>query len=104
MKEGVHINAIGADAPGKQELDSTLVKRARIFLDDWAQGMESSEVNVPLRGGILSREEIAGELSDVLIGRITGRTSDDEITIFCSTGLAIQDIATAAIVLQKLNA
>lgn len=103
VKDGAHINAIGADAPGKQELDPMLLKRGRIFLDDWAQGVESGEANVPLRDGMIAKEEIAGELGDVLIGRLQGRTSPNDVTIFSSTGLAIQDIAVAAIILQKLS-
>lgn len=103
IKEGAHINAIGADAPGKQELDPMILKRARIFLDDWAQGTESGEVNVPIRKGILKVEEIAGEISDLILERIPGRTSPKEITVFCSTGLAIQDIAAASVLLKKLG-
>jgi alanine dehydrogenase len=103
VNDGVHINAIGADAPGKQELDPALLKRARIFLDDWAQGIESGEVNVPLREGLISTDDISGEIGDVLIGRIEGRRDKSDVTIFSSTGLAIQDIATASVVLRKLN-
>jgi alanine dehydrogenase len=101
IKDGAHINAIGADAPGKQELDPSILKRARIFLDDFAQGEESGEVNVPLRQGILRKEDIAGEISDLILGRVLGRRSEDEITVFCSTGLAIQDIAAASVLLDK---
>ncbi|MFA4028894.1 MAG: hypothetical protein GDYSWBUE_001359 [Candidatus Fervidibacterota bacterium] len=103
VKDGTHINAIGADAPGKQELDPALLKRAKVFLDDWAQGIESGEVNVPLREGLIGRDEIAGEIGDVLVGKLQGRTSNDEVTVFSSTGLAIQDVATASVVLRKLN-
>ncbi|MFA4016244.1 MAG: hypothetical protein RUDDFDWM_001347 [Candidatus Fervidibacterota bacterium] len=103
VSDGVHINAIGADAPGKQELDPALLKRARIFLDDWAQGTESGEVNVPLREGLISHDDILGELGDVLIGRIEGRMDENDVTIFSSTGLAIQDIAVASLVLRNLN-
>lgn len=103
VKDGTHINAIGADAPGKQELDPALLRRAKVFLDDWAQGIESGEVNVPLREGLMRKDEIAGEIGDVLVGKLQGRASDDEVTVFSSTGLAIQDVATAAIVLRKLS-
>ncbi|MCS7252971.1 MAG: hypothetical protein RMK18_04910 [Armatimonadota bacterium] len=103
VRNGAHINAIGADAPGKQELDPALLKRAKVFLDDWAQGTESGEVNVPLRSGLMSRDEISGEICDVLVGRLQGRTSDSEVTVFSSTGLAIQDVATAFVVLRRLN-
>jgi len=101
VDEGVHINAVGADAPGKQELDPAILRRARIFLDDWAQAMHGGEVNVPLSKGILSKDEIAGELSDVILGKVKGRLSPRDITLFDSTGLAIQDVATAHTVYLK---
>ncbi len=103
ISEGVHFTCIGADAPGKQELDPAILRRARIFLDDMAQGMESGEVNVPISKGLLKPEEIVGELGEVLIGKKDGRISDDEITLFSSTGLAVQDIACGALVLRKLG-
>jgi alanine dehydrogenase len=103
ISEGVHFTCIGADAPGKQELDPAILRRARIFLDDMAQGMESGEVNVPLHQGLLKPEDLAGELGEVLVGKKEGRTSDDEITVFSSTGLAIQDIACGAVILRKLG-
>jgi alanine dehydrogenase len=75
VSEGVHFTCIGADAPGKQELDPAILRRARVFLDDMAQGMESGEVNVPLQKGLLKPEDIIGELGEVLIGKKDGRTS-----------------------------
>jgi len=103
VSAGTHITCIGADAPGKQELDPALLKRARIFLDDLAQGMESGEVNVPLRQGLLKPEDIIGELGEVLVGKKQGRTSPDDITVFSSTGLALQDLACGAVLLRKLG-
>lgn len=99
--QGVHINAVGADGPGKEELDPLILKRARIFLDDWSQASHGGEVNVPLSKGLLSREGICGEISDVILDKIPGRTSPKDITIFDSTGLAIQDVATAHAVYEK---
>lgn len=103
VSEGVHFTCIGADAPGKQELDPAILKRARIFLDDMAQGMESGEVNVPLKAKVLTPDEIIGELGEVIAGRKEGRRTDNEITVFSSTGLAIQDIACGAVILKKLG-
>ncbi len=101
VTEGMHFTCIGADAPGKQELDPAILTRARIFLDDMAQGMESGEVNVPLSQGLLKREAIIGELGEVLVGKKDGRQSERDITVFSSTGLAIQDVACGAFVLRK---
>jgi alanine dehydrogenase len=99
--EGTHINAIGADAPGKEELDPRILKRARVVVDDIAQASHSGEINVPLSKGLLSEKDIFCELGEVITGRKKARTSDSDITVFDSTGLAIQDVATANMVYQK---
>lgn len=98
--EGTHINAIGADAPGKQELDPLILARAEVFVDDPAQAVHSGEVNVPIRNGVYHMDKIRGTLGEVVIGK-KKRESSDEITVFDSTGLAIQDLAIAEIVLKK---
>jgi alanine dehydrogenase len=98
--DGTHINAIGADAPGKQELDPEIIRDARVFVDDREQAFHSGEVNVPLSQGLISEENIAGTIGEVIVGSVRGREGD-EITVFDSTGLAIQDISTASIVFQR---
>ncbi len=95
IRPGTHINAMGADAPGKQELDPALLASARLFVDDWSQASHSGELNVPLANGQLSREHVAGSLCHVVAGTLPGRQNDEQITIFDSTGLAIQDLAVA---------
>lgn len=98
---GTHINAIGADAPGKEELDPKILKRAKIVVDDLDQAVHSGEVNVPIEQGLIRVRDIYGELCEVVSGEKTGRESEDEITVFDSTGLSIQDMATAAIVYNR---
>ncbi|MEA3283261.1 MAG: alanine dehydrogenase [Euryarchaeota archaeon] len=98
---GTHINAIGADAAGKEELDPEILKRSRIVIDDPAQAFHSGEVNVPLKLGIISEGDIYGTLGELVAGIKPGRTDDDEITVFDSTGLAIQDVSTANHVYQQ---
>ena len=100
VKDGAHINCIGADAPGKQELSPAIIKRARVIVDDWEQASHSGEINVPLSRGEIAPSDIDGEIGDVVIGQKPGRTDDSEVTIFCSTGLAIQDSLTAKIVYE----
>lgn len=100
VHDGTHINAIGADAPGKQELDPLLLRRGQVFVDDIAQAAHSGEINVPLKRGIFTPEEIAGTIGEVVIG-MKRRERPDQITIFDSTGLAIQDLAIAAIAMRK---
>jgi alanine dehydrogenase len=98
---GTHINAIGADARGKQELESTLMKRARVIVDDLTQAVHSGEVNVPISEGKLAPHDIYAQIGEILAGKKPGRTSDTEITIFDSTGLAIQDVAAGNVVYEK---
>ena len=100
IREGTHINAIGADAPGKQELDPGILQRARVFVDDPAQAVHSGEINVPIAKGLFSPERIEGTLGEVVLGR-KKRMSQDEITLFDSTGLAIQDLAVAEIAMKS---
>lgn len=92
--EGTHIAALGADKSGDQELDAQILKRARIFVDDIRQCRTDGEINVPLSQGLLKEADIAGEIGEVIIGKKKGRTSDREITLFDSTGIALQDSAT----------
>jgi ornithine cyclodeaminase/alanine dehydrogenase len=95
VRDGTHVNAMGADAPGKQELDPRLLADARVFVDDLEQACESGEVNVPLHEGSYRRDQIAGTLGQVVAGRVPGRQNEKQITIFDSTGLAVQDVAVA---------
>ena len=101
ISEGTHINAIGADAPGKEELDPRILKRAKIVVDDIGQASHSGEINVPFSKGLLSEKDIFCELGEVITGKKKARTSDKDITVFDSTGLAIQDVVTANMVYQK---
>ena len=101
VSAGMHFNCIGADAPGKEEIDPLILKRAKIVVDDWEQASHSGEINVPLAKGIISKEDIYGEIGEIIVGLKRGRTSNSEITVFCSTGLAIQDAVTAKIAYDK---
>ena len=99
IHSGTHINAIGADGPGKEELDPALLRRAQVFVDDPAQAIHSGEINVPISSGLYRADEIAGTLGEIVIGK-KKRENSDRITIFDSTGLAIQDMAIAKIAMQ----
>ena len=101
IKPGVHINAIGADAPGKQELDPEILKNAKIVVDCLEQACYSGEINVPLKKGIINEKDIFGELGEIISGKKAKRKNENEITIFDSTGLAIQDLYTATLVYKE---
>lgn len=94
ITEGMHIAALGADKGGDQELEGTILQRARIFVDDIRQCRTDGEINVPLSQKLIREQDIAGEIGEVIVGRKKGRTSDREITLFDSTGIALQDSAT----------
>jgi alanine dehydrogenase len=91
---GTHIAALGADKKGDQELEGALLPRARIFVDDIRQCRTDGEINVPLSQGLIRESDLAGEIGEVITGKNKGRISEDEITIFDSTGIALQDSAT----------
>ncbi|HTY47186.1 MAG TPA: alanine dehydrogenase [Methanomassiliicoccales archaeon] len=100
VSEGTHFNCIGADAPGKEEMDPRILKRARLVIDDWEQASHSGEINVPLSSGELVKEDVDAEIGEVVAGLKPGRSSPSEITVFCSTGLAVQDCLTAKLVYE----
>lgn len=98
LKKGVHINAIGADAKGKQELDPRILKKAKIVVDSREQASHSGEINVPLRKGAISKHDIYADIGEIVAGKKKGRANSYEITVFDSTGLAIQDAAIADLI------
>ncbi len=93
--EHTHVNAMGADAEGKHELADELLKVATIVIDDHEQCTHSGEVNVPYAEGVITDEDIYGEIGEIVVGGKEGRTADTGVTVFDSTGLAIQDVAAA---------
>ncbi|WP_276273795.1 ornithine cyclodeaminase family protein [Haloarcula litorea] len=100
LGEHTHVNAIGADAAGKHEHDDRTLLDAKLVIDDYEQCTHSGEINVPWSEGTLSEADIYGELGSIVAGDLDGRIDDDGITLFDSTGLAIQDVATAHVAYQ----
>ncbi|MBE9546672.1 MAG: ornithine cyclodeaminase family protein, partial [Proteobacteria bacterium] len=103
VSPGTHINAIGADAKGKQEINPKILKQAKLIIDDWAQASHSGEINVPFRKRQIAKKDIYAQLGEIAAGKKKGRTSEEEITLFDSTGLAIQDISCAYTVYKELK-
>ncbi len=98
---GTHINAVGADAPGKQELEPTLLSDAVVVVDDLKQASAAGEINVPLGQGLFKMEQIYAALGELIIGKKPGRNDRNAITVFDSTGLAIEDIAAARLIYRR---
>jgi len=103
VSPGTHINAIGADAPGKQEIHPKILKQAKVVVDDWVQASHSGEINVPLSKKQITKKDIHALMGDIVAGKKRGRTSAGEITLFDATGLAIEDISCAEVVYQALK-
>jgi len=103
VSSGTHINAIGADAAGKQEINLKVLEQAKIVIDDWAQASHSGEINVPISKRQLSAGDIYAVLGEIVAEKKAGRTSAEEITLFDSTGLAIQDVSCAYTVYKALK-
>ncbi|MHA2021200.1 MAG: ornithine cyclodeaminase family protein, partial [Candidatus Thorarchaeota archaeon] len=102
ISEGVHINAIGADGPGKQELDPHIVAMAdKVVVDSLAQCRRIGEIQHALGQNLITEKDVHAEIGQILIGEKSERGSDKEITLFDSTGLAAQDIAAAYVVYKE---
>ncbi|PSP26076.1 ornithine cyclodeaminase family protein [Halobacteriales archaeon QH_10_67_22] len=101
--EHTHVNAIGADAAGKHEVADAILQDAKIVIDDYEQCTHSGEINVPWAAGVLDDDDIHAELGQVVVGEREGRTPADEVTVFDSTGLAIQDVAAAHVVYERAS-
>lgn len=101
---GTFIAAVGADAQGKQELDPALVASSTVVADVLAQCAEIGELQHVLAAGLMAREQVHAELGEVVSGRRPGRARSDEITIFDSSGTALEDVAAAIAVYEKAHA
>ena len=101
VKPGAHLAALGADLAGEQELHPGLLQRGRVFVDDIRQCREDGEINVPLREGLITEDDVAGEIGKVVCGELEGRQSDEQITVFDSTGIALQDSATVPLEVER---
>ncbi len=102
LRPGQHVSLMGADGPGKAEAADGELARARLFADDWEQASHGGELAHAVEAGLVRREDVTA-LGDVLAGSAAGRSSDDEITAFDSTGLAIQDLAIALTALERAD-
>lgn len=104
LRAGVHINAVGAYRPEMAEIPASVVRRARVVVDHRASALEEAgDLLQPLRQGLIQRSHFDTELGDVVLGRSPGRRHADEITLFKSVGVAIQDLCAAARVLANVR-
>jgi len=92
LRSGLHLSMLGADGPGKAEVEVEAVARCVLFCDEWEQASHGGELTGAAEAGLVSREDVT-QLGDVLTGRAPGRPAPEAVTLFDSTGLAIQDLA-----------
>jgi alanine dehydrogenase len=98
-----HVNAMGADAAAKQELDAEILREAKLVIDDHNQTTHSGEISIPYSEGAIDDSDIHGAVGEIVVGERSGRTEEDGISVFDSTGLAIQDVATAHVIYEHAS-
>jgi alanine dehydrogenase len=103
LRPGLHLNMLGADGPGKAEAEPEAVARCQLFCDEWAQASHGGELTGAVEAGLVTREQVA-ELGAVLTGSHRGRSAPDGVTLFDSTGLAIQDLALCLALIEAHRA
>jgi len=103
LRPGLHLNLLGADGPGKAEVETAVVARAELFCDEWEQASHGGELTGAVEAGLVTRDDVR-QLGDVLTGAVPGRSGVDAVTLFDSTGLAIQDLAICLALLSAHRA
>jgi ornithine cyclodeaminase/alanine dehydrogenase len=104
VREGTHINGIGSHTPNARELDTMVIKRSVLVADSYEACLsEAGDIMIPIEEGAIDKSHMKAELGEVVTGAKPGRQNDNEITIFKSNGLAIQDTATAKLVYDKAS-
>jgi alanine dehydrogenase len=102
LRPGQHASLMGADGPGKAEIAVAELARVHVFCDDWTQASHNGDLVHAVEAGVLERDDVT-ELGTVLAGQAEGRRTADEITVFDSTGLAIQDLAVALVAFEHAD-
>jgi alanine dehydrogenase len=103
LRPGMHLNMLGADGPGKAEAEPEAVAACQLFCDEWTQASHGGELTGAVEAGLVSREDVT-ELGEVLTGSHPGRSAPDGVTLFDSTGLAIQDLALCLALIEAHRA
>jgi ornithine cyclodeaminase len=102
IAEGTHVCAVGACRPDQREMDAALLRRARVFVDSRTGALaEAGDIVLAIKEGAIGPDHIVAELGDVAAGRAAGRRSRDEVTVFKSLGMAVEDVAAAHVTYQK---
>ena len=104
LQPGIHLDLIGSHTPKTREVDDSAILKSSIFVDSRAGALhETGELAIPIESGILDPNSVKGDIKELCCGEIMGRSSSDEITLFKSAGLAIEDLAAALLVYQRVQ-
>jgi ornithine cyclodeaminase len=104
LKPGSHVDLVGSFTPSTREADDEAVRRARIFVDTFEGALaEAGDLLDPIARGVIGRERVEGELADLVRGRVAGRQTVEEITLFKSVGTALEDLAAAWLLLESVG-
>ena len=101
VKPGTHFSCIGSDMAGKEEIDPEIFADAKVFTDDIEQCTNVGEIEIPIKKGIMNRENISGIIGDIITGKASGREDDEQITVFDATGTALLDLATGMLAIRE---
>jgi alanine dehydrogenase len=102
VADGTHVNAVGASLPFARELDTAAVARGRLYVDRRESALnEAGDFLIPKQEGAVGDDHIVGEIGELLLGRVPGRRTEDEVTIFKSLGLAVEDVAAARFIYER---
>ncbi len=101
LKPGAHVDLIGAFTPTMRESDDDVIRRANVWVDTRSDGVLAGDLAIPLAAGLLTMDDLQGDLNDLISGASPGRTSADEITMFKSAGMALEDVAAARLVFDR---
>lgn len=102
ISKGTHINAVGSSFPDSREVDDVTVSKSKVVVEYMNQALlEAGDIVIPISNGTITKDDIYGEISSVVSGKMPGRASEDEITLFKSNGVALEDVACALKVFQK---
>jgi ornithine cyclodeaminase len=105
LREGQHLDLIGAFKPDMREADAAAVSRAEIYVDTYSGAMaEAGDILQAIKEGVIKESDIIGDLAELATGRCQGRTSEEPITLFKSVGTALEDLAAAELVMRNQNA
>lgn len=101
VKPGTHFSCIGSDMAGKEEIDPQIFADAKVFVDDIEQCINVGEIEIPIKKGIMNRENISGIIGDIITGKVSGRENDEQITVFDATGTALLDLLTGMLAIKE---